>query len=123
MKLDTLEGFSDGELQAVISRAQELLKQHDTERKEKALSEARALLAAAGLSLKDVARKAPVAKAKSAVYNSGRKYQHPADKTLVWPGKGKKPGWLTVLEKGGGKAIEMAQEPAGDDAPPLKKAG
>ena len=107
MKLDTLESFSDGDLQAVINRAQELLKQHDTERKEKALAEARTLLASVGLSLKDIARKAPALKSKGPVYHSGQKYQHPTDKTLVWPGKGKKPGWLTALEGAGGTAVAL----------------
>ena len=51
-------------LRSIAARCEVLLKQHDTERKEKALSEARASLAAVGLSLKDLARKSPVAKPK-----------------------------------------------------------
>src|SRR5450432_1896634 len=101
-----LEKLGDDDLRAVISRAETLLKQHDTDRKEKALAEARTLLASVGLSLKDVARKSP--KAKATVYHSGRQYQHPANKALVWNGKGKKPGWLTGLEAEGKTAIEVA---------------
>jgi hypothetical protein len=51
---DSLEKLADDELRAVIARAETLLTQHDTERKEKALNEARATLAAVGLSLKDL---------------------------------------------------------------------
>ncbi len=49
MKLDMLDALGDDDLRAVDARCLELLKQHDTERKEKALSEARALLASVGL--------------------------------------------------------------------------
>lgn len=117
MKLDTLDALGDDDLRGVIARSTALLKQHDTERKEKALSEARASLAAVGLTLKDLSRKAP-AKVKGPVYHSGRNYQHPANKALVWSGKGKKPAWLTGLETAGEVAIEVAN----DSAPlPVKK--
>ena len=107
MKLDTLDALGDDDLRAVIARSAVLLKQHDTERKDKAMSEARATLAAVGLTMKDLARKAP-AKSKGPVYHAGRTYQHPTKKVLTWPGKGKKPAWLTALEADGGKAVELA---------------
>ena len=107
MKLDTLDALQDDELRAVAARCEVLLKQHDTQRKDKALGEARALLASVGLSLKDLARKAP-AKSKGPVYHSGRTYQHPANKALTWPGKGKKPAWLVALEAEGKSALEVA---------------
>ena len=103
-----LEKLEDDDLQAIISRAQELLKQHDTERKDKALSNARATLAAVGLTLKDLARKPAGAKPKGPVYHAGHTYQHPTNKALTWPGKGKKPAWLTTLESEGGNAIEKS---------------
>jgi DNA-binding protein H-NS len=106
VKLDILNDLKDEELQAVIGRAGELLKQHDKERKDKALGDAHATLAAAGLTLKDLARKS--ARTKGPEYHSGRQYQHPTNKTLVWPGKGKKPGWLVSLEAEGKAAIEAA---------------
>ncbi len=108
MKLDMLDALGDDDLRAVDARCLELLKQHDTERKEKALSEARATLAAVGLSLKDLNRKSPAAKAKGPVYHSGHQYHHPANKALVWSGKGKKPGWLVALEAEGKVALEVA---------------
>jgi len=116
MKQDMLDGFGDDDLRAVIARAEELLRQHDTERKDKALAEARALLSAVGLSLKDVARKAPSTKARGPVYHGGQVYQHPTNKALTWAGKGKKPAWLVKLEADGGKAVEAEKAP-------LKKAG
>jgi DNA-binding protein H-NS len=108
MTLDSLEKLGDDELRGVITRCDVLLKQHDTERKDKAMAQARATLAAVGLSLKDLARKAP-AKSKGPVYHAGRTYQHPTNKALTWPGKGKKPAWLTTLEADGGKAVELSQ--------------
>jgi hypothetical protein len=41
MTLESLKILNDEQLQAVIARAGELLKQHDRERKEKALADAR----------------------------------------------------------------------------------
>jgi len=41
MKLETLDVMKDEDLRAVIGRAEELLKQHDRERKDKALEDAR----------------------------------------------------------------------------------
>ena len=63
IKTDTLESLNDEELQAVIARSQELLKQRDDARKAEALEKARSLLASVGLSLKDLNGKAK-AKAK-----------------------------------------------------------
>jgi DNA-binding protein H-NS len=118
MNLDLLEKLADDDLRAVIARADALLKQHDTERKDKALSEARATLAAVGLSLKDLTRKGPAAKPRGPVYHAGRQYQHPTNKALTYPGRGKKPHWLSELEAEGGKAVEIV---ANDNPQPVKK--
>ena len=132
--LGTLDALNDGELRAVIARANELLKAHDEERKAKALLDARALkakaladaravLASVGLSLKDMGAK-KARSGKPPAYHVGHHYQHPANKTLMWNGKGKKPAWLAAIEAEGGKAIEVAGEVADDNAPlPIKKAG
>jgi len=106
MKPDMLDGFEDAELREVIARAETLLKQHDTERKEKAMGEARATLAAVGLTLKDLNGKGRKA-LKGPAYHSGHHYQHPTNKALVWNGKGKKPHWLGELEAEGVKPIEL----------------
>jgi DNA-binding protein H-NS len=106
----------------VIERAQGLLKQRDDDRKAKALSDARALLASVGLSLKDLGVKGKTRTGKGPVYHSGHTYQHPANKSLTWNGKGKKPGWLTALEAEGSRAMEAA--PVNDVQVPLaRKAG
>jgi DNA-binding protein H-NS len=127
MKLDTLDALNDEELRAVTTRANELLKSHDDERKAKAIADAKALqakmladtkalLAQAGLSLKDMGTKKPRS-GKTPAYHVGRQYRHPANKELMWNGKGQKPGWLRELEGEGGKALEVTPEAANDDAP------
>jgi hypothetical protein len=108
MTLESLEKLQDNELGAVIARAGELLKEHDRERKDKAMAEAGAILA--GLSLKDVARKGRSVKhggGKGPAYHAGHRYQHTAKKELVWNAKGQKPGWLRQLEAEGKKAVEL----------------
>lgn len=108
MKLDSLTDLKDEELQGVIARSNELLKDRDRQRKEKAVEEARAILAGAGLSLRDVASGKPQKNGgKGPMYHSGRQYQHPANKGLVWNAKGQKPTWLRELEAAGGKAVEL----------------
>ncbi len=111
MKLETLDVLKDDDLRAVIGRAGELLKQHDRERKDKALEDARAILASAGLSLRDVAGKATsTQRSKGPSYHSGHHYQHPANKQLVWTAKGQKPRWLRELEAEGKRPVEVQPE-------------
>jgi DNA-binding protein H-NS len=100
----------DDELQTTIEQARTLLKQRDDDRKAKAIVDAKATLAAAGLTLKDLGGKSKTKNDRGHVYHVGHSYQHPANKTLVWNGKGKKPGWLTGLETQGGKAIEVGAQ-------------
>jgi DNA-binding protein H-NS len=106
MTLDSLEKLGDDDLRAVSTRCGELLVQHDRERKDKALEQARATLAAVGLSLKDLNGKGKKL-AKGPVYHAGRQYQHPSNKALTWNGKGKPPNWIKALEVEGGKAVGM----------------
>jgi hypothetical protein len=114
MKLETLDTLNDDDLRSVIERAQHLLEKHDKERKEKAVIDARTILEAAGLTLKDVAAKGGHTRSsKSPVYRGGHRYQHPTKKELVWMAKGQKPGWLRLLEKEGSRAVELP----GDDSP------
>src|ERR1700691_454048 len=106
---DLLAKCEDDELRTVISSCEELLAQRDRKRKDKALEDARAILATAGLSLKDVAAGKPHKNGSNApVYHGGRQYQHPTNKALVWTAKGQKPAWLRELEASGGKAVEVA---------------
>jgi DNA-binding protein H-NS len=94
----------------VARRAEELLTQHDRERKDKALEDARAILASAGISLRDLASKATNVRAKGPSYHSGHHYQHPGNKQLVWRAKGQKPRWLRELEAEGKRPVETAPE-------------
>ena len=118
--LDSLSALSDDELREVGARVNDLLKEHDEERKAKALADAKALrakaladaravLATAGLSLKDMGAKKPRS-GKAPAYHVGREYRHPSNAALTWNGKGQKPGWLRELEGEGGKAVEAAKD-------------
>lgn len=106
MKTDTLDALNDDELRSIIAHSQELLNTHDRERKEQALIQARATLAAAGLTLKDLGTIGR-SKGRASVYHNGHSYQHPANKALVWNAKGQKPNWLRELEAKGGKPTEI----------------
>ena len=125
MKTETLETLSDEELQGVLARCNELLKERDRRRKDEALEQARAILAVAGLNLKDVAAGKPHKNGgKGPTYHGGRQYQHPTNKSLVWNAKGQKPTWLREVEMHGGRAIEMPLEAANDNIPPsVRKTG
>ena len=112
MKLDMLDDLTDEELQAAIEHAQGLLKQRDLERKAKAISDARATLAAVGLSLKDLDAKGRTKPSKGPTYRGGRHYQHPTNKALTWNAKGQKPRWLRELEERGQSALELCPEDA-----------
>jgi DNA-binding protein H-NS len=118
MKTDLLDTLSDDELRAVIARAHELLKTHDKERKEHALAEARTLLSAVGLTLKDVAGKSAK---RPPAYRGGHHYQHPMKPDLVWNAKGQKPNWLRELEREGGKAVEVSEAANDNAAMPVRK--
>ena len=106
---DSLEKCGDDELRAVAARCEELLAQHDRQRKDKALEQARVILAGAGLNLRDVASGKPHKNgSKGPTYHAGHQYQHPTNKALTWNAKGQKPTWLRELEASGGKALEVA---------------
>ena len=109
MKPDSLSELKDEELHAVIGRANELLKERDQQRKDKALEEARVILTGAGLSLRDVAagKAHKAGNGKSPPYRGGKNYQHPTNKSLIWNAKGQKPTWLRELEAQGGKPVEL----------------
>jgi DNA-binding protein H-NS len=133
ISIATLNELQDGELRTTIEQAEGILKQRDADRKAKAiidaravqakaLNDAKAVLEAAGLSLKDLARNGKKKAAKGPVYHSGHTYQHPTDKTLVWGAKGKKPTWLMNLEAEGGYAMELPAAMDNVAAPVSKKA-
>jgi DNA-binding protein H-NS len=104
----TLSDMHDEELRSTRGLIDEILQKRDEDRKAKAITDARAILAAAGLTPKDLGGKARNRSGKGTVYHSGHTYQHPADKALLWNGKGKKPGWLNTLEAEGKTPVEVA---------------
>ena len=114
-----LDGLQDAELRDTRGLIDKILHKRDEDRKAKAIidaravqakaqNEARAILEAAGLSLKDLGGAGKKKPAKGPVYHSGHTYQHPANKTLAWNAKGKKPGWLNALEAEGKTPAEVA---------------
>jgi DNA-binding protein H-NS len=108
-KLDLLDALSDKELDQLEAYSQALKKKRDEERKSKAMEEARAILAAAGISLKDLNGKGKGRAGKAKSYHTGHIYQHPTNKELVWNGKGQKPKWLRELEAEGERPVEVTQ--------------
>jgi DNA-binding protein H-NS len=108
ISLSTLNDLQDAELRMVIEQSEGLLKQRDEERKAKAIEQARATLAAVGLTLKDLNGKGKTKTPKGTVYHGGHTYQHPTNRALTWNAKGKKPGWLVELEGQGKAAIEAS---------------
>jgi DNA-binding protein H-NS len=108
MKLDSLEGLKDDELQQVVARANELLDARKQQKRHEAIEQARAALAAAGLTVDDLRRSSKKSGKKAGpTYSTGGRYQHPDNPSQVWAGKGKKPHWLRDLEKKGGKPVEL----------------
>jgi DNA-binding protein H-NS len=101
-----LDGFNDDDIREVRALCDKVLKSRDDDRKAKAMEQARATLAAVGLTLKDLAG-ARAKAAKGPSYKGGHSYQHPTQKGLVWQAKGKKPKWLVELESEGGAAREV----------------
>ena len=106
VKADMLDGFSDEDIREIKALADKVLKSRDDDRKAKAMEQARETLAAAGLTMKDLA-KAKIKPAKGPQYKGGHTYQHPTNKALIWNAKGQKPKWLRELEADGEKAIEL----------------
>jgi DNA-binding protein H-NS len=121
ISISMLDVLQDDELRVTRGQIDEILKQRDADRKAKAIENARATLTAAGLTLKDLGGNGKKKAAKGPVYHSGHTYQHPVNKTLLWNGKGKKPGWLVNLEAENCNAIEV--QAANDNVvAPVKKA-
>jgi hypothetical protein len=112
ISISMLDVLQDDELRVTRGQIDEILKQRDADRKAKAIEDARATLAAAGLTLKDLGGNGKKKAAKGPVYHSGHTYQHPTDKTLAWNAKGQKPNWLRELENDGIKPLELADAPA-----------
>jgi hypothetical protein len=102
-----VQKIGPAKLRSTKSLINEILQKRDEDRKAKAIVAAKATLAAAGLTLKDLNGNSHKKASKGPIYHSGHTYQHPTDKTLVWGAKGKKSNWLTELEAEGATPIEI----------------
>ena len=94
IKLDTLNELQDDELRTAIEHAQGLLKQRDEDRKAKAMEQARATLAAVGLSLKDLIGKGKSKTGKARRITAGTPISTRQTKHSCGTGRGRSPtGW------------------------------
>ncbi len=100
-----LQSLDVEELEAVISEAQELLKKRRTERRDKAIADAKAILAKAGISPRELTDKPARVRKRSkpdTALVAGTKYVNPDKPDQVYTaGRGRKPQWLTDLRAQG----------------------
>jgi hypothetical protein len=103
MTPEDLEHVKDDDtLRAIIGRAQTLLTDRAKQREKDAIAEARAALAKAGLTFKDVEGIDRKGAKKTAGLKAGQKIVHPDDPKKVYTaGKGRRPDWVNALEKEG----------------------
>lgn len=111
MKLETLDTLNDQDLQAVIVRSTDLLKDRDVKRKAKAREDATAILLAAGLTPKDLTKSEAKGRSKSRrdegpKFHANHVYEHPEDASKKWKGTGVKPEWVKELLKAGRMPVD-----------------
>lgn len=102
--ISQLEDMTDQQLHELIAAAGGLLEKRRHEEREKAIAEARARLAAVGLTFRDVSRSANGgAKKRPSSLRNGDRYVNPADSGEAYVvGRGRRPKWFIDLEKSGG---------------------
>ncbi|WP_225548044.1 H-NS histone family protein [Chromobacterium violaceum] len=96
------QSLSFTELQDLLVQIQAEINQREKAEKAEAKSKILELAKAHGLSLDDLFKQAE-GKAKKPVE---AKYRHPADASLTWSGRGRKPLWVQEL-LGQGKTLEQ----------------
>ncbi len=96
MPIPDMSALSDEELRAAIKSADALLKKRAGDTRQKAIDEAKAILAKAGLSLKDLGAGKPAAKAAAAPpLKKGERVVNPDNPSEVWEaGRGRRPKWV-----------------------------
>jgi hypothetical protein len=116
--LPALESLDDAALQEVLRRAQELLKEREQSRQRDAIDRARAILAEAGVSVRDMleatgrsaggkgARKGGAGTATgngaSAIPRKGARYANPDNPAQIHErGRGREPNWFKALRERG----------------------
>lgn len=98
--IEALESMDEAGLQAVIRRANELLKERERSRQRDAIEQARAILAGAGLSVQDLV--GGKGKKSSPSGRAGARYANPADPSQVYSvGRGRAPKWYRELKEKG----------------------
>jgi DNA-binding protein H-NS len=106
-EIPTLESLDDAALQEVMRRAGELLHERERARQREAIEQARAILAAAGLSAQDMigaarGRGASTRKATSSTGGKRARYANPADPSQIYEaGRGRAPNWFRDLKEKG----------------------
>jgi DNA-binding protein H-NS len=113
--LPALETLDDAQLQDLMRRAGELLKERERQRQRDAIEQARAILASAGLSVQDMldgvgrtkasgsARKPAAGGADAAsARKGGTRYANPANPSQIYEkGRGRTPNWFRELSARG----------------------
>lgn len=102
MTNDQLKALDDNQLRAVIDQAGTLLKEREADRKQKAIEEAKAKLAAVGLTFRDVVKtKTDKGKARAPL-PPGQSYVNPSDSSQTYTtGRGRPPKWFAELQAKG----------------------
>ena len=108
--MEVMDLLKDDEIESLNAYGQGLLQDRDEKRKEEAIADAIARLAAAVLEPKDLIGKGAARRKRNGVagYKAGHTYQHPDDPSKVWKGTGVRPGWVKDLEAKGKKPNELA---------------
>jgi hypothetical protein len=117
-----IKSAGNEELEEISALALAELEERRRKRREEAMAEIRRIAGAEHISVKFDGK--PKKNARTPLYRSGRHYQHPTDKALLWTAKGQKPNWVRALEAEGRRPVEIPAEAANDIVPSsLKKTG
>ena len=110
-ELVTLETLDDAQLQDVMRRAGELLRERERAKQREAIEQARSILAGAGLSVQDMLgstgkgrgpRKGANGSAAAAPGAKRARYANPANPAQVYEkGRGREPNWFKELRERG----------------------
>jgi DNA-binding protein H-NS len=112
MPADDLKSLTDEKLQAVIDDATRILTERKTARRQEAIESAREVLAAAGMTFRDVAKEAVVKgmkRVQQAATEQVERFVHPQTGEVWVPGRGRRPQWVAKLLDGG-KSDDLSPE-------------
>jgi DNA-binding protein H-NS len=103
VKID-LNALSLKELKELQSQVAKTISQFEVRKKQEALEAVEAKAKAMGFSLNELLGTAGPRKRKPAK----QKYANPADKSMTWTGRGRKPRWVEAALKSGKKLEDLA---------------